>query len=63
MKDALLAVEDARFYEHSGIDPISVARARRIGRQLWSALRRVQGGSTITSRWHAPSCSRAKGPS
>ena len=27
MKNSLLAVEDARFYTHSGIDPISVARA------------------------------------
>lgn len=49
MKDSLLAVEDARFYQHSGIDPISVARA---GVSILSAglVRRVQGGSTITQQ-------------
>ena len=49
MKDSLLAVEDARFYQHRGIDPISVARA---GVSILSAglVRRVQGGSTITQQ-------------
>ena len=49
MKDSLLAVEDARFYQHRGIDPISVARA---GVSIMSAglVRRVQGGSTITQQ-------------
>jgi penicillin-binding protein 1A len=47
MIDAILAVEDRRFYSHSGIDPIRIAgaawrnaRARRI----------VEGGSTITQQ-------------
>ncbi|MDE2452947.1 MAG: penicillin-binding protein 1A [Burkholderiales bacterium] len=44
MKDAVLAAEDARFYEHGGVDYIGVARA------ALENLRdpRSQGGSTIT---------------
>lgn len=49
MKDALLAVEDARFYEHNGIDPISVARAA-VSVASFGLVRRVQGGSTITQQ-------------
>jgi penicillin-binding protein 1A len=44
---ALVAVEDHRFYEHSGIDVIGLARA------MWVNLRSgrlVQGGSTITQQ-------------
>ncbi|MEO5574377.1 MAG: penicillin-binding protein 1B [Gammaproteobacteria bacterium] len=44
---ALLAVEDHRFYQHHGIDPISLLRA------LWRNLRAgaaVQGGSTLTQQ-------------
>ncbi|MGE5451743.1 MAG: penicillin-binding protein 1A [Acidobacteriota bacterium] len=46
MRDSLLAVEDSRFYEHHGIDPIGVMRA------IWSNLtfRRTQGASTITQQ-------------
>jgi penicillin-binding protein 1B len=45
--DAVLAVEDRRFYEHSGMDFWSILRA------LWADLmagRVVQGGSTITQQ-------------
>ncbi len=44
MKDAVLAVEDARFYEHGGIDYLGVARAAiaNLGRY------KSQGASTIT---------------
>ncbi|MHC1743155.1 MAG: PBP1A family penicillin-binding protein [Syntrophobacteraceae bacterium] len=45
--DAILAVEDRRFYEHAGMDPWSILRA------LWADLtagRVVQGGSTITQQ-------------
>jgi penicillin-binding protein 1A len=49
MKDSLLAVEDARFYEHSGIDPISVARAA-VSILSGGLVRRVSGGSTITQQ-------------
>ncbi|RMG34943.1 MAG: penicillin-binding protein 1B [Gammaproteobacteria bacterium] len=44
---ALLAVEDRRFFEHHGIDPRGIARA------LWNNLRAggvVQGGSTLTQQ-------------
>lgn len=46
MQDALLAVEDARFREHRGIDPIGVARA--IVANLSGGM--PQGASTITQQ-------------
>ena len=44
MKDAVLAIEDARFYEHNGVDYVGVARAAlaNLGRT------KSQGASTIT---------------
>ena len=45
MKDAVLSVEDRRFFEHPGFDPIRILGA------AWADLRhgaRVQGGSTIS---------------
>ncbi|MDO5625199.1 MAG: penicillin-binding protein 1A [Pseudomonadota bacterium] len=44
MKDAVLAIEDARFYEHGGVDYLGVARAAlaNLGRE------KAQGASTIT---------------
>lgn len=45
--DALIAIEDRRFYKHPGIDPVGTARA------LWANLRRggvSQGGSTLTQQ-------------
>ncbi|MCR8724720.1 penicillin-binding protein 1C [Frigidibacter sp. ROC022] len=41
----LLAYEDKRFYRHSGVDPLAVARA---GWQLISTGHLVSGGSTLT---------------
>jgi penicillin-binding protein 1B len=44
---AILAVEDARFYQHHGIDPRGIVRA------VWVNLKNravVQGGSTITQQ-------------
>lgn len=43
---ALLAIEDRRFYSHWGVDPYGVARA------LWTNLTsdRTEGGSTITQQ-------------
>jgi membrane peptidoglycan carboxypeptidase len=47
MIDALLAVEDRRFYRHNGIDVIRVAGAAW---KNWQAGRIVQGGSTLTQQ-------------
>ncbi len=44
MRDAVLAIEDARFYDHSGVDIVGIARAALA--QLSEA--RSQGASTIT---------------
>lgn len=44
---AVLAVEDRRFYHHFGVDPIGLARAVVINLM---AGRTVQGGSTITQQ-------------
>ena len=47
LKQAVLAAEDARFYEHEGVDFQGILRA------LWSDLRArriVEGGSTITQQ-------------
>jgi penicillin-binding protein 1A len=44
MRDAVLAIEDARFYDHSGVDLVGIARAAMA--QLSEA--RSQGASTIT---------------
>ncbi|MEK6334402.1 MAG: PBP1A family penicillin-binding protein [Acidobacteriota bacterium] len=46
MKHAILAVEDARFYDHIGIDPIRIAGA------TWKNLTsdKVEGGSTLTQQ-------------
>ncbi len=45
--DAVVAVEDHRFYEHAGIDPIAIARAAF---NDLKARRFVEGGSTITQQ-------------
>jgi penicillin-binding protein 1A len=48
LKQAVVAVEDKRFYSHGGIDPLGALRA------LWADLRGrevVQGGSTITQQY------------
>jgi penicillin-binding protein 1A len=48
MKHAIVAIEDRRFWEHSGID------LRGIGRAAWADVRNksaVQGGSTITQQY------------
>ncbi|MGH9971678.1 MAG: PBP1A family penicillin-binding protein [Pyrinomonadaceae bacterium] len=46
VKNAILAVEDARFYEHVGIDPIRIIGAG------WKNLTtdKVEGGSTLTQQ-------------
>lgn len=47
LKQAVLAVEDSRFYEHRGLSPRAIARAMVMN--LLSR-RRAQGGSTITQQ-------------
>jgi penicillin-binding protein 1A len=47
IREAMVAVEDRRFYQHIGVDPIGLARA------IWVNIKRkrwAQGGSTITQQ-------------
>jgi penicillin-binding protein 1A len=46
-KDAVIAVEDHRFYLHPGIDPVALARAAVFNLRSTDA---AQGGSTITQQ-------------
>jgi penicillin-binding protein 1A len=48
LKNAVIAIEDRRFYSHNGVDYAGIARA------LWQDIRRrsaAQGGSTITQQF------------
>lgn len=45
--NAVLAIEDARFEEHTGVDPIGIARAVKANMDNKDT---VQGGSTITQQ-------------
>ena len=47
MIDALLAVEDRRFYSHHGLDPMRIVKA---GWRNWRAGRILEGGSTLTQQ-------------
>lgn len=47
VQKAVLAAEDARFYEHQGVDPIGLLRALKVNYDTGAA---VQGGSTITQQ-------------
>jgi penicillin-binding protein 1A len=47
MKDAMVAVEDKRFFYHPGIDPIGFVRAAYVNFRAGAS---VQGGSTITQQ-------------
>ena len=48
MVDAMIAVEDRRFYSHPGVDPIGIARAGVAVVRAGGA--KVQGASTITQQ-------------
>lgn len=48
VKDAFLAAEDARFYEHEGVDYKGVGRA--VWQMVFTDKERVAGGSTITQQ-------------
>jgi penicillin-binding protein 1A len=48
VQEAVLAAEDKNFFEHSGVDPLSIVRA------TWRDIRnpgQLQGGSTITQQY------------
>lgn len=47
MKDAMISVEDRRFYDHFGVDPVGIARSLfvRVESGKWR-----QGGSTLTQQ-------------
>lgn len=47
LQQAFLAIEDTRFYEHSGIDPIGILRAALVA---LSNAQATQGASTITQQ-------------
>lgn len=47
MRDAMVAVEDRRFYSHIGIDPVGIARGIQVS---FERDRRVAGVSTITQQ-------------
>ena len=46
-KNAVIAVEDRRFYKHGPIDPIAIARAVFVNIKSWKL---QEGGSTITQQ-------------
>jgi penicillin-binding protein 1A len=57
MRQAIVAIEDKRFYQHRGVD------LRGIGRAIWADLaskKVVQGGSTITQQFVKNSCVTSK---
>ncbi len=47
LQQAFIVTEDARFYQHKGIDPRGILRALYEDLKAW---RKVQGGSTITQQ-------------
>lgn len=47
IKDAMVSIEDRRFYSHIGVDPQGIARALQVN---LAAGQFVQGGSTITQQ-------------
>jgi penicillin-binding protein 1A len=48
LKDAVVAIEDQRFWEHGGVDLEGIARAARTNLEVGGV---VQGGSTITQQY------------
>ena len=50
MRDAMVSVEDRRFYSHIGIDPIGISRSVWLAWERKGQGRRLQGASTITQQ-------------
>ncbi|HEU0005895.1 MAG TPA: transglycosylase domain-containing protein, partial [Terriglobia bacterium] len=47
LRDAVLSIEDRRFFEHAGFDPMGIVRAAFVDLLRW---KRAQGASTITQQ-------------
>ncbi|MCO6432450.1 MAG: PBP1A family penicillin-binding protein [Deltaproteobacteria bacterium] len=47
VRNAVIAIEDERFYQHAGVDPLGVVRAMA---ENIRSMRVVQGGSTLTQQ-------------
>lgn len=50
VKQAFIAAEDQRFYQHNGVDPVALARAIVTNLRNMGTGRRLVGGSTITQQ-------------
>jgi len=50
MRQAIIAVEDRRYREHYGVDPVALARAAKFAWDNRNTGRRLQGASTITQQ-------------
>ena len=50
MRKAMVAIEDRRYREHKGVDPIALARAAKFAWDNYGTGRRLQGASTITQQ-------------
>ncbi|MDG5488669.1 PBP1A family penicillin-binding protein [Sphingomonas sp. BGYR3] len=50
MREAMIAVEDRRFENHPGVDPVALARIAKFAWDNWGNGRRLQGASTITQQ-------------
>ena len=50
MKKAIIAVEDQRYREHYGVDPVAIGRAVKFAWDNRGTGRRMQGASTITQQ-------------
>ncbi|WP_410482658.1 transglycosylase domain-containing protein [Sphingosinithalassobacter sp. CS137] len=50
MRDAMVAVEDRRYYSHPGVDPVALARIAKFAIDNRNTGRRLQGASTITQQ-------------
>jgi len=50
MRRAMVAIEDRRFRQHKGVDPIALARAVKFAWDNRNTGRRLQGASTITQQ-------------
>lgn len=48
LRNAVIATEDKRFYEHTGVDPLGIARAVLVD---ITKGKKAQGGSTITQQY------------